>query len=36
MAKLSIEITAKIRSGLFLLAALFQQGPQVAAMRKDG
>lgn len=32
MAKLSIEITGKNRSGLFLLSALDQQGPTVAAL----
>ncbi len=32
MAKLSTEITGKIRSGLFLLSALFEQGPKVAEL----
>ncbi len=30
MAKLSIAVTAKIRSGLFVLSALWEQGPGVA------
>ena len=34
MAKLSAEITDKIRSGLFLLAALSEQGPKVAELVK--
>ncbi|MEM7354511.1 MAG: hypothetical protein AAF657_27130 [Acidobacteriota bacterium] len=32
MAKLSTQITGKIRSGLFLLSALSQQGPRVAEL----
>ncbi len=33
--KLSVEVTGKFRSCLFLLAALFQQGPDVAARVLD-
>lgn len=33
--KLSVEVTGKYRSCLFLLAALFQQGPEVAAKVLD-
>ena len=33
--KLSVEVTGKLRSCLFLLAALFQQGPDVAAKVLD-
>ncbi len=32
MAKLSIEITDMIRSALFVLSALWEQGPQVARL----
>ncbi len=32
MAKLSIEVTGKIRSGLFVLSALWEQGPMVARL----
>ena len=32
MARLSTEITGKIRSGLFLLSALWEQGPAVAKL----
>ncbi len=35
MATLSIEITGKIRSALFVLSALFQQGPTVAGLVTD-
>ena len=35
MAKLSIEITGKIRSALFLLSALWEQGPTVAEFVTD-
>ena len=35
MAKLSIEITGRNRSGLFLLSALSQQGPTVAKLLTD-
>ncbi len=35
MAKLSIEITGKIRSALFLLSALTEQGPVVARLVTD-
>ena len=32
MAKLSIEVTSKIRSALFVLSALWEQGPTVAGL----
>ncbi len=32
MAKLSIQITGKLRSALFVLSALFEQGPTVASL----
>ncbi len=35
MPKLSIEITGKIRSALFVLAALWEQGPTVAGLVTD-
>ncbi len=35
MAKQSIEITGKVRSALFLLSALWQQGPVVARLVAD-
>ena len=35
MAKLSIEVTGKIRSGLFLLSALWEQGPAVAHLMRE-
>ena len=35
MAKLSVEITGKVRSCLFLLTALWEQGPRVAQLVLD-